>query len=229
MQGEERFLGVRRAQRLAEHALSRLEGCLRVGMTERQAAAAFRELCARIPGVDQALTDMVISGPNSAGYHNFAGDRVIGAGELILIDFSIVVGGWYSDMTRMFSFGDPGPEARRICGVVAEAKERAASAAYPGVSAALLHQTAAEIIGAYGYGAYFPHGLGHGIGHEMHEEPRLNGESRACLTPGTVFSIEPGIYLPGRFGARLEDLYYMSGDGMICLNESPAALRILPL
>lgn len=226
---EERLSGVRRAQCLAERAVSLLERRLRVGMTERQAAAELRELCMEIPGVDRALTDMVISGPNSAGYHNFASDRVIGEGELILIDFSVVAGGWYSDMTRMFSLGDPGPEARRICGVVAEAKTRAQEAAYPGVSASLLHRTAAQVIASRGYGAYFPHGLGHGIGREMHEEPRLNGESGACLTPGTVFSIEPGIYLPGRFGARLEDLYYMSGGGIVCLNESPAELKILPV
>lgn len=229
MCGEERISGIRRAQRLAGQAVSLLERRLRVGMTERQAAAELREICMRIPGVDRALTDMVISGPNSAGYHHFASDRVMGEGELILIDFSVVAGGWYSDMTRMFSFGDPGPEAGQICGVVAEAKAQAAAAAYPGVPASLLHRTAAEVIEAHGYGAYFPHGLGHGIGREMHEEPRLNGESQARLTPGTVFSIEPGIYLPGRFGARLEDLYYMGGEELVCLSESPAALKILPV
>lgn len=229
MRGEKRLLGVRYVQSLAELAVSQFERQLRAGITERQAAAELRELCMRIPGVDQALTDMVISGPNSAGYHNFATDRVMREGELILIDFSVVADGWYSDMTRMFSFGDPGPEARRICGVVAEAKMRTAAAAYPGMSASLLHRTAAEIIEAHGYGAYFPHGLGHGIGREMHEDPRLNEESQACLLPGTVFSIEPGIYLPGRFGARLEDLYYMGHDGIICLSKRPAALKILPV
>lgn len=229
MRKEEKFLGIRHAQRLAERALSQMERQLRPGMTERQAAAELRAICLALPGVEQALTDMVISGPNSAGYHNFAADRVIGPGELILIDFSIVVHGWYSDMTRMYSLGEPEAEARRICEAVISAKEQTVAAAYPGVAAAFLHQTAAEVLQAHGYGAYFPHGLGHGIGREMHEAPRLNAQSRATLEEGALFSIEPGVYLPGRFGARLEDLYYMSGDGLVCLNESPAVLRVLPV
>ncbi len=229
MYEDEKVFGVRYAQRLAERAISEMEQYLRPGITERQAAARLKELCANMPGVEQALTDMVISGPNSAEHHNFASDRVIGRGELILIDFSIVVNGWYSDMTRMFSLGEPEPEARRICGIVAAAKERAAAAAYPGAPASALHREAAGIIENHGYGNCFPHGLGHGIGREMHEPLRLNEESRDCLTPGTVFSIEPGIYLPGRFGARLEDLYYMSGEGIVCLNERPAVLKILPV
>lgn len=229
MDQEARILGVRHAQHLAEHAISELERHIHIGMTERQAAAKLKALCMELPGVDQALTNMVISGPNSAGYHNFSTDRVIGAGELILIDFSIVVGGWYSDMTRMFSLGPPEPEARRICDIVAKAKERAAAAAYPGESAAALHRVAAAVIAEHGYGAYFPHGLGHSIGRKMHEDPRLNAKSHARLSLGTVFSIEPGIYLPGHFGARLEDLYYMSDDGIVCLNERPAVLKVLPV
>ena len=146
MYEDEKVFGVRYAQRHAERAISEMEQYLRPGITERQAAARLKELCANIPGVEQALTDMVISGPNSAEYHNFASDRVIGRGELILIDFSIVVNGWYSDMTRMFSLGEPEPEARRICGIVAAAKERAAAAAYPGAQASALHREAAGII-----------------------------------------------------------------------------------
>ena len=201
MHEEERIIGVRCAQRLAEEAIFRLEAALRPDMTEKQASACFRKICMEIPGVEKALTDMVISGPNSAGYHNFSSDRVLGTGSLILIDFSIIVNGWYSDMTRMFSFGDPEDEARRICGIVAAAKAQAIAAAYPGVAASHLHMTAAS---------------------------SLNAESQALLVPGSVFSIEPGIYLPGRFGARLEDLYYMSENGIVCLNQSEAVLKILP-
>ena len=228
MHEEERIIGVLCAQRLAEEAIFRLEAALRPDMTEKQASACFRKICMEIPGVEKALTDMVISGPNSAGYHNFSSDRVLGTGSLILIDFSIIVNGWYSDMTRMFSFGDPEDEARRICGIVAAAKAQAVAAAYPGVAASHLHMTAASRIAENGYGPFFPHGLGHSIGREMHEDPRLNAESQALLVPGSVFSIEPGIYLPGRFGARLEDLYYMSENGIVCLNQSEAVLKILP-
>ena len=228
MHEEERIIGVRCAQRLAEEAIFRLEAALRPDMTEKQASACFRKICMEIPGVEKALTDMVISGPNSAGYHNFSSDRVLGTGSLILIDFSIIVNGWYSDMTRMFSFGDPEDEARRICGIVAAAKAQAIAAAYPGVAASHLHMTAASRIAENGYGPFFPHSLGHSIGREMHEDPRLNAESQALLVPCSVFSIEPGIYLPGRFGARLEDLYYMSENGIVCLNQSEAVLKILP-
>ena len=118
MHEEERIIGVRCAQRLAEEAIFRLEAALRPDMTEKQASACFRKICMEIPGVEKALTDMVISGPNSAGYHNFSSDRVLGTGSLILIDFSIIVNGWYSDMTRMFSFGDPEDEARRILSLI---------------------------------------------------------------------------------------------------------------
>ena len=97
MHEEERIIGVRCAQRLAEEAIFRLEAALRPDMTEKQASACFRKICMEIPGVEKALTDMVISGPNSAGYHNFSSDRVLGTGSLILIDFSIIVNGWYSD------------------------------------------------------------------------------------------------------------------------------------
>lgn len=229
MYASERISGIRHAQRLAEHAISEMEKYIQAGMTERQISAKLKELCMDLAEVEQALTDMVISGPNSAGFHNFATDRVVNVGELILIDFSIVVDGWYSDMTRMYSFGNPEPEAQKICEIVADAKALAVASAYPGVSAALLHKKAATRIQEYGYGKYFPHGLGHGIGHEMHESPRLNEKSTAFLIPGTVFSIEPGIYLPGRFGARLEDLYYMDEDGIACLNETPAVLKVLPI
>lgn len=225
---KERLYGIRNAQHLAENALSELEPYIRPGMTERQISACFREICLGKAEVEQALTDMVISGPNSAGFHNFASDRHIEAGDLILIDFSIVVGGWFSDMTRMFSVGEPVPEARHICEVTAEAKERAAALLHPGVTGAELYHAAMDTIAQEGYGKYFPHALGHGIGHEMHQAPSLNADNSAPILSGTVFSIEPGIYLPEKFGARLEDLYYLDDEKVICLNETPAVLKVLP-
>lgn len=197
-------------------------------MTEVEIAARLRNICLSQPDVQQALTDMVISGPNSAGFHSFASARRIGSGDLILIDFSLVINGWYSDMTRMYAIGEPLPEARHICEVTAQAHRQAARLLRPGVTGAELYQAAMRVIDAYGYKAYFPHALGHGIGHEMHEAPSLCADNREPIPMGTVFSIEPGIYLPGRFGARLENLYYLDEKGAVCLNNTPAALKILP-
>lgn len=225
----ERFSGVRRAQQLAEHSLSLLEAELHPGMMERDAAACLRDICLSHAGVQQALTDMVLSGPNSAGFHDFASDREIEPGDLILIDFSLVADGWYSDMTRVFSLGPPPEEARRICAVTALAKERAASLLRPGVTGAELYRAAKGVLARHGYGDCFPHALGHGIGHEMHQPPSLCAGCEAPIPMGTVFSIEPGVYLPGRFGARLEDLYYLDEGGAVCLNQTPAVLKILPL
>lgn len=229
MHQKDGFWGIRSAQHIAEQSLSLLETELRPGMTERQVAARFREICLAQPGVQQALTDMVISGPNSAGFHQFSADRIIRPGDLILMDFSVVVDGWFSDMTRMYSMGEPEPEARHICGITAKAKETAAALLHPGVTGAELYAAAMDVIAEAGYGACFPHALGHGIGREMHEAPSLRPENTKPIPMGTVFSIEPGIYLPGRFGARLEDLYYLDEDGAICLNTLPAVLKVLPL
>lgn len=198
-------------------------------MTERRLATRFREICLAQHGVEQAFTDMIISGPNSAGFHNFASDRLIEAGDLILIDFSVVADGWFSDMTRMFSIGEPAPEARRICEITALAKERAVGLLHPGVTGAELYHAAMDVIAERGYGRFFPHALGHGIGREMHQLPSLRADNFTPIPPGTVFSIEPGIYLPGRFGARLEDLYYLDEEKAICLNDTPAVLKILPV
>ena len=178
--------------------------------------------------MEKALTDMVISGPNSAGYHNFSSDRVLGTGSLILIDFSIIVNGWYSDMTRMFSFGDPEDEARRICGIVAAAKAQAVAAAYPGVAASHLHMTAASRIAENGYGPFFPTASATASAVKCMRIPASTRRARPCLCPAAFSLLSRGIYLPGRFGARLEDLYYMSENGIVCLNQSEAVLKILP-
>mgnify|MGYP002602969640 CR=1 FL=1 len=200
MHEEERIIGVRCAQRLAEEAIFRLEAALRPDMTEKQASACFRKICMEIPGVEKALTDMVISGPNSAGYHNFSSDRVLGTGSLILIDFSIIVNGWYSDMTRMFSFGDPEDEARRICGIVAAAKAQAIAAAYPGVAASHLHMTAASRIAENGYGPFFPTASATASAVKCMRIPASTRRARPCLCPAAFSLLSREFTFPAGLG-----------------------------
>lgn len=219
--------GVGHAQLLASQVYENFIQEIRPGQTEREMSQIMREIALSLPEVDQALTDMIISGENSSGFHNFSSDRIVGEGEPVLLDFSLVVDGWYSDMTRMFSFGEPEAEARHICQVLEEVKAELEKRAFPGKSCREFYLEAVDLLRREGYAEYFPHRLGHGIGEEMHILPSIDGDSEAVLEEGTVFSIEPGIYLPGRFGARLEDLYTVDREGCHRLGKDYATLRIL--
>ena len=178
----ERMSGVEKAQCLALEIMAEFPAKLHAGMSEKDAAEALRSLCLARPSVEQALTDMVLSGPNSTQFHRFASDRIIRPHELILIDFSIVVDGWFSDMTRMFSIGEPEPEAVQICSLLERICAEMAQAAHSGVCCGDLYDLAMEKIRHAGYGTFFPHRLGHGIGREMHEAPSLASGSPGDLS-----------------------------------------------
>lgn len=219
--------GVGQAQLLASQVYENFVQEIRPGQTEREMSQIMREIALSVPEVDQALTDMIISGENSSEFHKFSSDRVVREGELVLLDFSLVVDGWYSDMTRIFSFGEPEAEAIRICHVLEKVKSHLEERVVLGKKCSELYLEAVELLEQEGYGKYFPHRLGHGIGEEMHTLPSLDRDSKAVLEESMVFSIEPGIYLPGRFGARLEDLYTVDASGCRRLGGDHATLRIL--
>jgi Xaa-Pro aminopeptidase len=184
-------------------------------------------------GHDSAEFAIVASGPNSASPHHAAADRVIEAGEPIVLDIGGVLGGYWSDITRTLwvTGGDPsrGPDAeyQRLFELVREANAEATSAVRPGVACSRLDGLARGIISAGGYGPQFIHRLGHGIGLEGHEDPYLVAGNEEPLAVGAAFSIEPGIYVEGRYGARIEDIVVCSDAGPIVLNEAPRDLYVV--
>ena len=176
---------------------------------------------------------IVASGPNSASPHHEASDRVIEAGEPIVLDIGGALGGYGSDTTRTLwvTGGDdakgPTEEFRHLFGVLLAAQVAATRAVRPGVPAEAIDRTARDIIDGEGYGENFFHRTGHGIGLEGHEEPYLVAGNAEPIGEGMAFSVEPGIYLPGRYGARIEDIVVCGPDGPIVLNNEPRELRVV--
>jgi Xaa-Pro aminopeptidase len=161
---------------------------------------------------------IVASGPNGASPHHAVGDRVIEMGDLVVCDFGGRWDGYFSDSTRTFSVGEPGPEQLEVHSAVLAAQEAARQAARPGVACEEVDRAARAVISDAGYGDFFIHRTGHGIGLEVHEHPYMVEGNRAVLEAGMAFSIEPGIYLPGRFGVRIEDIVVCRPDGIETLN-----------
>jgi Xaa-Pro aminopeptidase len=170
---------------------------------------------------------IVGSGPNGASPHHEASDRVVNDGDVVVCDFGGTMDGYCSDTTRMFVVGEPSAEVRDVYALLVDAQEQAVRAATVGATCEAVDATARRIITAGGLGENFIHRTGHGIGLEAHEDPYLVSGNHAPLEPGHAFSIEPGIYFPGRFGMRLEDIVVASPDGPDRLNTGPRDLAIV--
>jgi Xaa-Pro aminopeptidase len=221
---------------LAAHAADRVVAAIAAGrLVGRTEADVAHEVQARLleEGHDLGLFAIVGSGPNSASPHHEASDRVIEAGEPIVLDIGGVLGGYGSDITRTLwvTGGDPakGPDERfrRLFGVLYSAQAAATAAVRPNVPCETIDATARRIIDAEGYGEAFFHRTGHGIGLEGHEDPYLIDGNTLPLGEGMAFSVEPGIYLVGEYGARIEDIVVCGRDGPIVLNEAPRELYVV--
>ncbi|MDJ0923474.1 MAG: Xaa-Pro peptidase family protein [Acidimicrobiia bacterium] len=190
------------------------------GKTELQVS---REIGAMLEanGTDVAGFAIVASGPNGASPHHEAGDRIIREGDAIVVDFGGKVGGYSSDTTRMYHVGDPPLRYREVHEIVRVAQQEAVAAVQPGVTAESVDRAARSVIEAAGYGEYFIHRTGHGIGLDGHEDPYIVSGSSRELEAGMAFSIEPGIYLPGEFGVRIEDIVVCGDGGVERMNNSP--------
>jgi Xaa-Pro aminopeptidase len=194
------------------------------GRTEEEVA---RDLASTLveTGHDQALFWIVGSGPNAASPHHDSGPRPIGPGDPVVLDFGGRLGGYCSDMTRTVSVGkEPSGELREVHEIVLRAQEAAFRSVSPGVPAQEVDRAARAVIEEAGYGPAFIHRTGHGIGLEEHEYPYLVAGNSEPLAPGMCFSIEPGIYLEGRFGVRIEDIVTVTEDGAARLNHAPRDL-----
>jgi Xaa-Pro aminopeptidase len=223
---------LRLAAQAADRVVAQIAAGHLVGRTEADVAREVRErLIAE--GHEEALFAIVGSGPNSASPHHEASERVIQAGEPIVLDIGGTLAGYGSDITRTLwvTGGDdakgPDEEFRHLFGVLHAAQERATRAIRPGVSCEAVDSTARGVIDAEGYGEAFFHRTGHGIGLEGHEDPYLVDGNREPLAEGMAFSIEPGIYLTGRYGARIEDIVVCGRDGPIVLNEATRELYVV--
>lgn len=202
----------------------------RIALIGRREADVSAELSRRLlaQGHDRVNFAIVGSGPNSASPHHEAGDRVIGPGEVVVCDFGGTMAGYCSDITRTVFTGSSVPgEFRRLYDVLEEAQAAAVTAARAGAACEEVDGAARRLITDAGYGDAFIHRTGHGIGMEEHEDPYIVAGNRTPLVPGHAFSVEPGIYLEGRFGARIEDIVVATDDGPRPLNRSDHDLHLL--
>jgi Xaa-Pro dipeptidase len=204
---------MRRAIAVTETALCSTMDQVQVGMTERAVAALLTIEMLAAGGEGMSFSPIVVAGPNAASPHAGPSDRPIGLGETIVVDCGVTVGGYSADITRTFAIGVLEPELARVYEVVRAANEAGRAAAGPGVPAEEVDRAARAVIEEAGYGAYFTHRTGHGLGLEVHEPPYIVAGNERPLEPGMTFTVEPGVYLPGRGGVRIEDDVVVTSDG----------------
>jgi Xaa-Pro aminopeptidase len=224
---------LRLAARAADRVIAQVAAGRLVGRTEADVSREVRDRLVA-EGHESAEFAIIASGPNSASPHHDAGERVIRAGEPIVLDIGGSLDGYCSDTTRTLwvTGGDPAkgptPEFRRLFDLLRDAQAEASAAVRPGVPCERIDAVARGIITAGGHGPDFLHRAGHGIGLEGHEDPYLVAGNGQPLQPGMAFSVEPGIYLAGRYGARIEDIVVCGPDGPDVLNESSRDLWVVP-
>lgn len=217
---------LQRSAQVADRALERALAALRPGLSEREVARLVADAFAA-EGAEAVKFALVASGPNSAHPHHQSGTRVLQPGEPVLLDVGGSLEGYQSDITRMAFLGEPTDEYRRVHAVVEEAVQAALAVIRPGVPAREVDAAARGVIERAGYGPHFTHRVGHGIGLSGHEPPYLTGTNPEPLEVGMAFSVEPGIYLPGRFGVRLEEIVVLTERGPQVLSRLPRDVRVI--
>jgi Xaa-Pro aminopeptidase len=212
---------IREAVRLADEAMKHMAGLLRPGATEREIALEGEFLMRRMGAEAASFSFIVASGPRSALPHAETGERRLELGDLVVIDIGARAHGYCSDITRTFAVGAADERAREVYGIVYRAQRAAAAAVRAGAVCMEVDAVARSMIADAGYGETFGHGLGHGVGIDVHEAPRLSKGEEAPLSVGNIVTVEPGIYIEGFGGVRLEDMVRVGEDGAETLTESP--------
>lgn len=224
---EEEIAIIEKACSIADMAYDHILKMIRPGMTEIEVANQVDFYMRSLGATSVSFDTIVASGLRSAMPHGVASDKVIEQGDLITLDFGCYYQGYVSDMTRTFAIGDPGEKLKEIYQIVLEAQLAVLDVAKPGLTGIQLDAVARDYITKHGYGEAFGHSTGHGIGLEIHEGPNVSSRAEKQFVPGNVITDEPGIYLPGIGGVRIEDDLLITKEGNRVLTQSPKELIIL--
>ena len=216
-----------KAQAITDKAFSEVLTRIKPGMTELELQAELIYCMYKNGGTGLAFDPIVVSGPNTSLPHGVAGDRVIQAGDFVTMDFGASYKGYCSDMTRTVAVGFATDEMKKVYEVVLKAQESAIAATKAGVPGKEIDAVARKVITDAGYGKNFGHGYGHSLGLEIHEAPNTNTSNPEPMPVGAVCSAEPGIYLPGKFGVRIEDVVIIKEDGCEDITKSPKHLIVV--
>ncbi|MBD5159549.1 MAG: aminopeptidase P family protein [Ruminococcus sp.] len=210
---ESEIENIRKAQEIAEKSLSELLHFIRVGRTEREIANELNRLMFANGAEDLSFETIVLSGKNTSMPHGVPSDKPVQNGEFILMDFGAVWNGYHSDMTRTICLGQPDDEMKKVYNIVLSAQLAGLENARAGISGSELDKISRDIIEKAGYGENFGHSLGHGVGLEIHEKPNASPNYKSVLGKNSVVTIEPGIYIAGKFGVRIEDFVVLTENG----------------
>ena len=216
-----------KAQEITDRAFSEILKFIQPGMTEQEIAAKLQYDMLRFGAEKMSFDPIVVSGPNGSLPHGIPSAKQVQQGEFITMDFGCKYGGYCSDMTRTVALGEPTGEMQKVYQTVLEAQLAGIAVTKAGVPGKSIDAAARKVIEDAGYGEYFGHGYGHSLGIEIHESPNANTRDETLLPVGAVVSAEPGIYLPGKFGVRIEDVTVLTADGCMVLTKSPKELIIL--
>ena len=215
------------AQRIAEKAFEEILSYLRPGLSEREIAAELTYRMMRLGGDGNSFDPITITGANTSKPHGVPGNAVVREGDFVTMDFGTIVGGYHSDMTRTVAVGYATEEMRKVYDTVLKAQLAGISLMNTEHTGAEVHNAAAKVIADAGYGQFFGHGFGHSVGLEIHEMPSANPRNGEQLPAGAVVTAEPGIYLPGKFGVRIEDMVVIAEGEGLNLTKAPKELIIV--
>lgn len=223
---EEELAVMQKAQDITDQVFAEICEFLHAGVTESEVAAQLTYLQMKHGAEGNSFPPIVASGANGSMPHAIPTAKPIQKGEFVTMDFGCIYQGYCSDMTRTVAIGQPSDEMRRVYDVVLEAQLAGIAAAKAGVLGCDVHNAAWDVLKKYGYGDYFGHGFGHSLGIEIHESPNANRANTKPLPAGAVLSAEPGVYLPGKFGVRTEDVIFLTETGNRILTHAPKHLII---
>lgn len=223
---EEEIALMKRAQAITDAAFAHMLEFIRPGLTEKQIKLELENFMFENGADGLAFGSIVAAGPNAANPHAIPSDRPVQKGEFVLMDYGARYHDYDSDMTRTVAVGEPSAKMREIYDLVQRTHEECAKAVYAGVDGNEIHELSRKIIGDAGYGEYYGHGLGHGVGIDIHELPNF-GRTHNTVGEGSVVTIEPGVYLPGEFGVRLEDYGLVTAQGFAPFTQSPHDLQVI--
>ncbi len=223
----EEVSNIKAAQAIAQAAYDHVIRYIKPGMTEKDVALALDFYMLRNGAEKVSFDTIVVSGKKTSLPHGIPTDKTIEFGDFVTMDFGAVVNGYHSDMTRTVAVGEASDEMAEIYSTALEAQTAAIKKAAAGVAAKDVDAAARSVIEEAGYGRYFGHSTGHGVGVEIHEEPHVSPKSDYVLREGNVITAEPGIYIPDKFGVRIEDMLLITADGCENLTSTPKELTVL--